>query len=153
MSDVNYLKDKINSKTVNFVLLTIATAGIYPIIWLTKNAPIIDQATKTPTANHIYIIWMAVCAGLGGALGATGDEVFDVISFILSIALIVLYIVWAFRAKKALSEYALKEFNIHLSMNKFYVFIFNVYYINYCINDLPEASRKQNPVSEPKLES
>ncbi len=32
MSDVNYLKDKINTKTLNFVLLSIVTAGIYPII-------------------------------------------------------------------------------------------------------------------------
>lgn len=28
-------------------------------------------------------------------------------------------------------------------MNKFYVFIFNIYYINYCVNDLPVAARKK----------
>ncbi len=65
------------------------------------------------------------------------------ISGILAIALGVLYIVWAFRAKKALQEYALTEYKIDLKMNGFYTFIFNIYYINSCINDLPEAQRRQ----------
>ena len=143
MSVITELKDKINTKTVNLVLLTFVTAGIYPILWLYTNYSVIDAITKKRTADNTFIIWIAVCVGLGGALAGSGEDVLDIISLLLTIASSVLYIVWAFKAKSALQEYALTEHKIDLRMNGFYTFLFNVYYINYCINDLPEALRKQ----------
>ena len=143
MATITDLKDQINTKTVNLVLLTFATAGIYPILWLYENYKVIDTATKVRTADNTYIIWIAVCVGLSGAFLDAGDEIMDAISGILSLASGVLYVVWAFRAKKALQEYALNEHKTDLRMNGFYTFLFNIFYINYCINDLPEAERKQ----------
>lgn len=143
MSTLTELKDQIDTKTVNLVLLTIVTAGIYPILWLYENYKIIDKKTEIKTASDTYIVWIAVCVGLSGAFGSTGEETMDVISGILSIASAVLYILWAFRAKKALQEYLLNEHKIDLRMNAFYTFLFNIFYINYCINDLPEVQRKQ----------
>ena len=147
MSLITDLKDKIDTKTVNLVLLTIATGGIYPILWMYKNSPIIESITKKAISDDVFIIWLAVCVGLGGALVGTGDEALDVIAGLLTIGSWVLYIVWAFKAKAALQEYALNEHKIDLRMNAFYTFIFTVYYINYCINDLPEAKRKQEILS------
>ncbi|ABN60159.1 conserved hypothetical protein [Shewanella baltica OS155] len=143
MSAITELKDKTNTKTLNLVLLTIATAGIYPILWLYSNYSVIDSITKKKTADNTFVIWIAVCAGLGGALAGNGESLLDIISLILTLASSVLYIVWAFKAKSALQEYALTEHKIDLRMNGFYTFFFTVYYINYCINDLPEAQRKQ----------
>lgn len=150
MSTITDLKDQIETKSVDLILLTIATAGIYPILWLYNNYQVIDKITKTRTADNIFVIWIAVCVGLGGALSGTGEEVLGIIGGILSIASGILYIVWAFRARKALQEYALNEHKIDLRMNGFYTFLFNVYYINYCINDLPEAQRKQQILSGQK---
>ena len=144
MATTNDLKDKINTKTLNMVLLTMATGGIYPILWLYKNYHTIDAGTETTTANDVFIIWIAVCAGLGGTFAGSGDVIFDVIAGILTIASTVLFIIWAFRARTALMEYGLQTFAIDLKMNRFYTVLFNVYYINYCINDLPEVERKQN---------
>jgi hypothetical protein len=144
MSDINEIKDQINTKTMNLVLLTIATAGIYPIIWLFNNYKVIDKATGSTTATDAFVIWIAVCAGLGGAFAGNGEKIMDVLSGILTIASSVLYIVWAFRARKSLQEYALTTHKVDLKMNGFYTFLFNVYYINYCINDLPEEQRKYN---------
>ena len=143
MSTINELKDKINTKTWNLVLLSIATAGIYLILWLYKNSKIISDTTKVRLVDDVYIIWIAVCAGLSGAFANLGNVALDFTSAVLSLASAVLYIVWAFKAKKALTEYALSEHKIDLRMNAFYTFLFNVYYINYCINDLPEEQRKQ----------
>jgi hypothetical protein len=143
MSTITELKDKIDTKTMNLVLLTIATAGIYPLLWLYKNYPTIDDITKTRTADETFIIWMAVCSGLSGFLIRINEDAMIVLALILSIAGTVLYVVWAFRAKTALQEYALNEHKIDLRMNGFYTFLFHIYYINYCINDLPEAQRKQ----------
>ncbi|TWC60657.1 uncharacterized protein DUF4234 [Pseudomonas sp. SJZ080] len=141
MSTINELKDKINTKTWNLVLLSFATAGIYLILWLYKNNKIISDTTKV--VDDVYIIWIAVCAGLSGALANLGNVALDFTSIVLSLAGGVLYIVWAFKAKKALTEYALNEHKIDLRMNAFYTFVFSLYYINYCINDLPEEQRKQ----------
>lgn len=143
MSGITALKDQINTKTVNLVLLTVATAGIYPILWLDRNLPVLDKITGLKTADRIYIVWLAVCAGLSGAFTTSGGGTMDAIGYLLTIATSVLYIVWAFRARKALQEYALNEHRIDLRMNGFYTFIFHIYYINYCINDLPEMQRKQ----------
>jgi hypothetical protein len=144
MLNINELKDQINTKTMNLFLLSIATAGIYPIIWLFNNYKVIDKVTSSTTATDTYIIWIAVCAGLSGVFAGTGEETLDVLSIILTIASSVLYIVWAFRAKKSLQEYALNTHKIDLRMNGFYTFFFTVYYINYCVNDLPEEQRKYN---------
>jgi len=59
----------------------------------------------------------------------------------------ILFIVWAFRARLALQAYALTEFKIDLRIDIFYTFLFDVFYIAYCINDLPEVYRKQLIVS------
>ncbi len=147
MATTHELKDKINTKTLNLVLLTIATAGIYPIIWLYKNYQVIDDVTGSKTASEIYIIWIAVCAGLGGAFSGTGEGILDVVGGILGIASSVLFIVWAFKARTALIKYTLQSHKIDLKMNRFYTLIFNIYYINYCINDLPEIERKQTIIN------
>jgi|SRR5690554_2863598 len=147
MSSITELKDAIGTKTLNMVLLTIATGGIYPILWMYKNCSTIESITKKKIADNTFIIWLAVCAGLGGALAGSGDEVLDVIAGLLTIASCVLYIVWSFKARTALQEYALQEHRIDLRMNAFYTLIFTIYYINYCMNDLPEAKRKQEILS------
>ncbi|EJM86823.1 DUF4234 domain-containing protein [Pseudomonas sp. GM60] len=143
MSTINELKDKIDTKTWNLVLLSFATAGIYLLLWLYKNNKIISDTTKVRLVDDVYIIWIAVCAGLSSALANLGTVVLDFTSIVLSLAGGVLYVVWAFKAKKALTEYALNEHKIDLRMNAFYTFVFSLYYINYCINDLPEEQRKQ----------
>jgi hypothetical protein len=143
MSAINEIKDKIDTKTLNLVLLTIVTAGIYLFLWLYRSNQIISDTTKVRLVDNTYIVWLAVCLGLSGAFAGTGEEVMDVLSGMLVIATNVLYIVWSFKAKKVISEYALTEHKIDLRMNAFYTFFLSAFYINYCINDLPEEQRKQ----------
>lgn len=150
MSTITELKDAINIKTLHFVLLSIATIGIYPILWMYRNTPVLESITKNKIFNDAFIIWIAVCAGVGDVLTGTGEEVLDIIALLFTIGLSVLYIVWAFKAKSALQNYALNEHKIDLRMNAFYTFLFTVYYINYCINDLPESKRKQEILSDSK---
>ncbi|NYR13117.1 DUF4234 domain-containing protein [Pseudoalteromonas sp. MIP2626] len=155
MSTITELKDAINTKTLNLVLLTIATAGIYPVIWMFLNTQKLEKITSKKIADNTFLTWLAVCVGLGGAFSNLGDEILDVIAGLVTIASWVLYIIWSFRAKSALQEYALTEHKIDLRMNGFYTFMLTVYYINYCVNDLPEAQRKQQILTgqEPATES
>ncbi|PSU16352.1 DUF4234 domain-containing protein [Photobacterium kishitanii] len=143
MSNISTLKNNINTKTLNLFLLSIATMGIYPLLWLYRSNLTISDITKSKITGDTYIIWIAVCVGLGGFFSRHNQSLFLVLGAILSISSTILYIVWAFKAKKALQKYALNEFRFELKMNIFYTFFFNVYYINYCVNDLPEALNKQ----------
>lgn len=147
VNNVNELKDTTNTKTLNLFLLTLATAGIFPLLWLYKHNSDIERITNTLIASNTFVIWIAVCVGLGAALTGTGEVTIELVAAIFSLASAVLYVVWVFKAKAALQSYALNELNIHLKMNGFYTFLFTLYYINYCINDLPEAARKQGIVS------
>lgn len=147
VSTINELKDSLDTKTLNLVLLTIATGGIYPLLWIYKNTSAIEKITGRSIASSSFTVWIAVCVGLGSALTGTGVVSIDIIAGLLTLSSWVLYIIWSFKATKAIQEYALNEHKIDLKVSAFYTIIFTLYYVNYCINDLPEAKRKQNILS------
>jgi hypothetical protein len=142
MHNIAELKEKLNTKTLHLVLLTIATFGIYPLLWLTRHYETFNRVTKKPTIDMNYIVWMAVCLGVGSSLSGSHNETINLIVLLSFLTVSILEIVWAFKAKAALQEYVLNEFKIELRMNAFYTFGLTVFYINYCINDLPEVLRK-----------
>lgn len=143
MPNINELKDAINTKTFNFVLLTIVTAGIYPLLWLYKYTPIIENISNKKIVDESFIIWAAVCIGIGKGLAGLGDDDLFVTSALLSLAGGILYIVWAFKAKSVIEDFVLNEYKIDLRMNGFYTLCCTLYYVNYCINNLPESKRRQ----------
>lgn len=143
MTKITELKDNINIKTINLVLLSIATFGIYNILWLNDNYKIIDKVTKIKTADSNFIIWLAVCWGLSEFFTGLDEPILDLISIFLALAYIILELVWVFRVKNALQEYAFNNYKIDLNMNVFYAFLFNIFYINYCINELAEMQPEQ----------
>ncbi|WP_022964607.1 DUF4234 domain-containing protein [Halopseudomonas pelagia] len=147
MNTIHDLPTAVSTKTLNLVLLSLATLGVYPVIWLYLNTPKLEQVTGKAIASGTFLIWLAVCLGWSGTLSTLGEEWAEVIAGLLSIAGCVLYIVWAFKARAALQDYALHEHKIDLKMNVFYTVLFTVFYINYCVNALPEAQRKQQILS------
>ncbi|EQA6837187.1 DUF4234 domain-containing protein [Salmonella enterica subsp. diarizonae serovar 65:(k):z] len=154
MSSITTLKDKLATPTLHFALLTVATGGIYPLLWIWKHQDAVMQETGRKFSSPLLVIWMAVCFGLAAFLRPYSMPRIDdmnyihtpvvmiALTFILSIACGILYIVWAFKARAALQHYALTQFHFELKMNVFYTLAFSVYYINYCINALPEALAK-----------
>lgn len=145
---VTFLKDSINIKVPSFVLLSIVTGGIYPMMWLYLNQSKITEEIKNDFVAKDYPLWLAIVTGFGWLLSDIGiaisDDmtVFDYIANLLSLASAVMIIVWAFKAKGALQTYALNKFKFELKMNPFYTFIFNIYYITYCINDMEAELQK-----------
>lgn len=61
MPDINELKDKINTKTLNMVLLSAATLGLYLLLWLVRTNQKISETTKIKLVDNTYIIWLAGC--------------------------------------------------------------------------------------------
>lgn len=142
----NKLKEKVNTKTLNFVLLSIVTLGIFNIMWLFKNNNIIEDVLGEKILDNRVIIVLATIIGWSSALSSEPD--LAVITGLLSIASGIFYIVWAFKAKKALQKMMLNDHKIDYTMNSFYTFFFNVYYINFCINELEDEVAKSNVLSE-----
>ncbi|WP_337262773.1 MULTISPECIES: DUF4234 domain-containing protein [unclassified Serratia (in: enterobacteria)] len=151
---VSSLKEKINTSTWHLALLTFATGGIYPLLWLYKHQDTLMQETGQRFSSRALVIWMAVCFGIAAVLRPMAQPVYDdyrynssyetlaILVFLLSLAAAVLYAVWAFKARSALQHYALTQFRFELKMNLAWTLFFNIYYINYCINAMPEALAK-----------
>lgn len=71
-----------------------------------------------------------------------GAETMYGIATLVSLVWIILTIIWAFRARAALQQYALTQFRFELKMNPVWTFLFHIFYINYCINAMPESLAK-----------
>lgn len=148
MNDINLLKDSLDTKVLNFVILTVVTGGIYPLMWLFLNQRKLTEAMKDNFVDSNYPLWIAVATGLGWFLSdfsyeiSDEDTILDYIAALLSFASAVMYIVWGFKAKAAIQAYVLKEFKFELKMNMFYTLIFNIYYIIYCINSMGAEHQK-----------
>lgn len=148
MNDINLLKNNLDTKVLNFVLLTAVTGGIYPLMWLFLNQRKLTEAMKDNFVDNNYPLWIAIATGLGWFLSdfsyeiSDKETILDHIATLLSFAYVVMYIVWGFKAKTALQAYVLKVFKFELKMNVFYTFIFNIYYIVYCINSMESDYQK-----------
>ncbi|MDO6613664.1 hypothetical protein Q4601_18950 [Shewanella sp. 1_MG-2023] len=145
MNNIKELPEKINTKTSRLFWLTVFTGGIYPIIWLFAKYPKMDEITSIRTADDSFIIAIAVCFGFGGVLSHSDFGLMSAIGSLLLFGAFFLYVFWSFRARAALQDYAHVNFGIDLKMNKILTVVFNIFYINYCINQLPEEQQKGHP--------
>ncbi|PHI30966.1 hypothetical protein [Budvicia aquatica] len=152
MQDISTLKNALKTNTLSFVLLSLVSGWIYTLMWLYKNQSIMTDTINNKFSQGSFIIWIAVCFGLSNQLSnivsigvdeyGSGYDSVVILVLLLSLATNVLLIVWAFKAKIALQHYVLTTFKFELKMNVFYTFMFNVFYITYCINVMPEALQK-----------
>ncbi|HDS5592572.1 TPA: DUF4234 domain-containing protein [Enterobacter hormaechei subsp. xiangfangensis] len=155
-TSITSLKNKLNTSTWHLVLLCIPTGGIYLLMWLYKHQETLMAEVGQRFSSRMLVIWMAVCTGLATSLKTMfplqvddygysvndGAATMQGIALLLTLAYIVLLIVWAFKARAALQQYALTQFRFDLKMNAAWTVLFHVFYINYCINAMPEAMAK-----------
>lgn len=162
MKNINTLKSITNQGTGKFVLLSMFTAGIYPIMWAWKNTDAFNSELKIKPFESSVFIYLAIAMGVSLYLDvfsfmsdaynygyiAESNNVFDILSTIITIAMAVFWIVWAFKMKSALEYYAAKEFGISLRLNGFWTFLFQYFYINYCMNALEEDFAKEKMLAD-----
>lgn len=142
MSDIAALKKDVNLKTWQLLLLTLATIGVYNLIWLFSTTSKIQRHTSIKVVSQSFLIVMTLCFAWTGVFSESAYPVVALLSLFISLTLLTLYEVWAFKARKALQQFALETHQVELKMNRFYTFLFTLYYINYCINDLPNVQLK-----------
>ncbi|MFY3772419.1 MAG: DUF4234 domain-containing protein [Pseudomonadota bacterium] len=148
MPDFDSLSKKLNTPTLQFVLLTLLTAGLYPFIWLYKTSQLIESETQQQAIHpYYYLALLALCGWellLGDAwiVASVGEGIYE-FSSVLSKICMILLIVWSFKAKRLLQIYYLKNYGIDIKPNTFYTLIFGVYYINFLINSLADIQERE----------
>lgn len=137
MNDASALKNQLQLSTGMLVLLQLITLGIYPVIWLYKHMKVVNEIVGAEMISEMFLtvqiiltILNLIClfSGFGGLFGLIAG---------------IIWIVWAFKARTILVNYAAKQLNVDLRTNGVWVFFFTLFYINYCINDLPNVASRQ----------
>ena len=115
-----------NLGTGTFLFLNFITLGLYGLLRVIKMTDIIESFSEQKICSRNFIIFLSVAYGL---------------SFLgLEIVYVAVLVYWSFLAKREIERYASQQMCIPYEMNSFYTVVFNMYYINYCLNDLQEAS-------------
>lgn len=65
-----------------------------------------------------------------------GDWISISLNILFILIFLIIYFEWIFKITHGISEYTKNTYGIHYQTNDFLAFIFSIFYINYCINDI-----------------
>lgn len=141
---ISSLTDKIGMKTLHLVLLAIASGGIYLIVWLVERYKVFNEMADKEIISKDFIATISILMGISGFLSSLGGDTIALFASLVDIAWGIMFIVMAFKVSKTMEDFYAKKFKLDLKFNKFYLVIFNIFYINYCVNELVEIERKES---------
>lgn len=138
------LAQAVNTTTLRLVLLNFATLGFWTFIYMREKHAQIQEITGFTDPNpkmNDNAQWDAAPM-IGMALWAWSPlliYLFPAIDFLWLIAPAIIAIVWSdLFARKAIQQYAMKEFMFDYKINPILPYLFHVFYVNYKINCLAE---------------
>ena len=115
-----------NLGTGTFLFLNFITLGLYGLLRVIKMTNVIESFAEQQICSKNFVFFLSVAYGL---------------SFLgLEIVYIAVLVYWSFLAKRELEYYASYQMHVKYEISPFYTVIFNIYYINYCLNDLKNIS-------------
>lgn len=135
---------------VNFALFLIVGllgAGIWPVIYLYRRAKKVNEALGVEIIPQWVIIAQIVllCVTLFCRIFGVSDDIIG-LSVLTSLAMGIIYIVFAFKAKTLLEHVVIDQWGIRgYKLNGVYTFFFTVFYIVYCLNDLETYVMRNGP--------
>ncbi len=147
MQHPDYLKNTVNTSTGFLAIATLLTGGICIPMWQYKNTPVFEQIQGSRLFHPFYLIILAMFLSFYLISITSENEDTVVIAIFSLLAYTGMQIFWAFKIRSVLETYALQQLRVQLPMNSFYTFIFHVFYINYCLNDLPNVVNKSRMAS------
>ena len=134
------IKDTVGIATFSLFVMSLISFGIYLVYWVGKATAVLNAGNKIKPISEVLVGFLCVVLGAGALVTySETDPAMQIIYLLFSLVCSGLYIWWAYQARTALIAYAAEHYGIELKMNRFYTFIFNVYYICYCVNCLPVA--------------
>lgn len=136
-----------NVSMLNFVLLTIATLGVYPFIWMAINLEKLNEVVPAKPIKILDIVILAAMWAWSQRITTVTDvteneAVIGVAGLICIAVLIAIPVYQFFKIVKPFVEgvdrVLLSEHKIDLRPNKFFAFAFGYFYIVYTINQVPQ---------------
>lgn len=123
--------------------LAIITGGMFFIYWMKKMTELVEAFSgKRVWEDNIFIIYLFVWVLL--SLFPDSYDPDGVTGLLLLVFWLCMWIQWSFSMRREITLYAITKLGMsEYKMNAFYTFIFNVYYINYCLNDLGDEELRQ----------
>ena len=123
--------------------LAIITGGMFFIYWMKKMTELVEAFSgKRVWEDNIFIIYLFVWTWL--SLFPDSYDPDGVTVLLLFVFWLCMWIQWSFSMRREITLYAITKLGMsEYKMNAFYTFIFNVYYINYCLNDLGDEELRQ----------
>ena len=134
----------ISLKTGVLVLFTFCSASFLTLIYVDR----LSSALRNSLNSHSkclqrgYVSFLAIATGLSMQFQLWGLT-FEInglylVGSLLSMVAGAAMIYWAFGMRKMIRDYCTEKQSLNFQTNRVYTFLFNVFYINYCINELRE---------------
>ncbi len=141
---ISSLTDKIGMKTWHVLALGMVTFGIYYIIWLLDRYKVFNEMANSEIISRNFIVSIAILMGISLLLGSLGDPTIALFASLIDLAWGIMLIMMSFKVSKTMEDFYAQKFKLDLKFNKFYLVLFNIFYINYCVNELVEIERKES---------
>ena len=135
-------------KTFIMFLLVILTLSTYLVVWLTARKKVFNKIAKKTVISDSSIIWLlTICIFpffidqyIISSLPPSDDlnGIFNLIDIGCTIAFFIQIIVFSFKIADSISSFASSSAKDDIKFNKFYLVIFNLFYINYKINSFDD---------------
>jgi hypothetical protein len=133
-----------------FVIVGLLGAGIWPVIYLAKRAKKINEALGVEIIPQWVVVAQIVllCVTLVCRVFGESDDIIG-LSVFTSLAMGIIYIVHAFKAKSILEHVVIDQWGIRgYKLNVVYAFFFTVFYVVYCLNDLETYVLRNGPAAQ-----
>ena len=137
--------------------LTIITGGVFFIYWMKKMTELVEEFSgERVWKDSTFIVLLFICyfllmSVLRIAARHSNDNLDDSVLVVCGFCLLLLSCVafcmqiqWSFKARRTIRLYAASKLGLSYKINAFYTLIFNVFYINYCLNDLGDEAILQH---------
>ena len=144
------ISQKNGLSTSKLFWLAIITNQAFLYYWMKKMTELVEvfsgkRVWKDSTFIILlsFLLWVPfIC--LHGALSGLGSSAsFGIMGWFYLAGAIMIF-QWSFSMRREITLYAITKLGMsEYKMNAFYTLIFNVYYINYCLNDLGDEDLLQ----------
>lgn len=135
----------INLKTGMLFLFSFLSSSVFLLLHIDRLSAALTKITNSDSKclRRGYAVFLACAAGLSTQIQITAltadSKGVSLLGSLCSLVAGAAMIYWAFEIRKVIQAYYTEKYSSNYQMNGFYTFLFNVFYINYCINELLEV--------------
>jgi hypothetical protein len=124
--------NEFSESTIKVIILGAVTYGVYYFIWIAERRRKMNELAGYEIFNYKLLVAAAICSGLSSFITLTTGFISD--PFQWNYGILIILIIWKIGAW--FESYCANEYNIDIKMNKFFLFVGNIFYLNYLINKL-----------------